>query len=112
MAAIRTAIGNFQDALSGIATFELGTTVITRLLAQSGLSPDAIDGVILGQVLTAGSSLKSLQLAIQAIQCGDTGVVEPARIVDALQKLHELTTYADHRDPKTNLVYLHLSGPI
>jgi len=25
-------------------------------------------------------------------------------------KLHELTTYAGHRDPKTTLVYLHLSG--
>ena len=25
-------------------------------------------------------------------------------------KLHELTTYAGHRDPKTTLIYLHLSG--
>ncbi|MEG3115476.1 MULTISPECIES: site-specific integrase [Salinicola] len=25
-------------------------------------------------------------------------------------KLHELTTYAGHRDPKTTLAYLHLSG--
>ena len=25
-------------------------------------------------------------------------------------KLHELSTYAGHRDPKTTVVYLHLSG--
>lgn len=30
--------------------------------------------------------------------------------VDHYRKLHELTTYAGHRDPKTTLIYLHLSG--
>jgi acetyl-CoA C-acetyltransferase len=78
--------------------------LIAALLERSGLQPEQIDEVILGQVLTAGvgqnparqaaingglphtvpamtinkvcgSGLKSVHLAAQAISCGDAGIV-------------------------------------
>ncbi|MWV12227.1 acetyl-CoA C-acyltransferase [Pseudomonas sp. R-28-1W-6] len=104
VAATRTAIGSFQGALSAIPAVELGATVIRSLLAQSGVSAELIDEVILGQVLTAGagqnparqsvikaglpqsvpaftlnkvcgSGLKAVQLGYQAIACGDAEVI-------------------------------------
>jgi acetyl-CoA C-acetyltransferase len=104
VAATRTAIGSFQGALSTIPATELGAAVIRSLLEQSGVEPSQIDEVILGQVLTAGagqnparqtaikaglpyttpaltlnkvcgSGLKAVQLAVQAIRCGDAELV-------------------------------------
>ena len=104
VAATRTAIGAFQGSLASIPAAELGATVIRRLLEQTGLDPASVDEVILGQVLTAGcgqnparqaalraglphtvpamtlnkvcgSGLKAVQLAAQAIACGDAGIV-------------------------------------
>ena len=100
VAATRTAIGSFQGSLSAIPATELGAAVIRRLLEQTGVDAAQIDEVILGQVLTAGSGqnparqsaikaglphtvpaltlnkvcgsgLKAVQLAVQAIRCGD-----------------------------------------
>ncbi len=104
VAAGRTAIGNFSGSLAGIPATELGAKVISSLLEQSGIESSQIDEVILGQVLTAGtgqnparqtsigaglphsvpamtinkvcgSGLKAVQLAMQAIQCGDADMV-------------------------------------
>ena len=104
VAAVRTAIGNFGGALSQIPAHELGAQVIKALLAQSGLQPEQIDEVIMGQVLTAGSGqnparqaaiaaglpnscpamtinkvcgsgLKAVHLAAQSIRCGDADIV-------------------------------------
>ena len=104
VAATRTAIGTFQGALSAIPATELGAAVIRRLLEETGLDGSQIDEVILGQVLTAGSGqnparqtaikaglphttpaltlnkvcgsgLKAVQLAVQAIRCGDAELV-------------------------------------
>jgi acetyl-CoA C-acetyltransferase len=104
VAATRTAIGSFQGALSAIPATELGAAVIRSLLEQTGIDAAQIDEVILGQVLTAGSGqnparqtaikaglpfttpaltlnkvcgsgLKAVQLAIQAIRCGDAELV-------------------------------------
>ncbi|MDA7088436.1 acetyl-CoA C-acetyltransferase [Pseudomonas sp. SA3-5] len=104
VAATRTAIGSFQGGLSAISAPDLGAAVIRQLLAQAGVQPNAIDEVILGQVLTAGSGqnparqaaikaglppevpamtlnkvcgsgLKAVQLAAQAIRCGDAELV-------------------------------------
>ncbi len=47
----RTAIGSFQGALGGLSATELGATVIRELLRQN---PQAVDAVIMGQVLSAG----------------------------------------------------------
>ncbi|WP_339502108.1 acetyl-CoA C-acetyltransferase [Pseudomonas silesiensis] len=104
VAATRTAIGSFQGSLSAIPATELGAAVIRRLLEQTGVDAAQIDEVILGQVLTAGSGqnparqsaikaglphtvpaltlnkvcgsgLKAVQLAVQAIRCGDAELV-------------------------------------
>ncbi|MGF6436996.1 acetyl-CoA C-acetyltransferase [Kosakonia sp. 1610] len=102
--AVRTPIGCFQGALSRHSAVELGSAVVQALLARSGVQPQDIDEVILGQVLTAGagqnparqsaikgglpntvsaitindvcgSGLKALHLASQAIQCGEADVI-------------------------------------
>ena len=102
--AVRTPIGCFQGALSRHSAVELGSQVIQALVERSGVQPQDIEEVILGQVLTAGagqnparqsalkgglpntvsaitindvcgSGLKALHLASQAIQCGEADVV-------------------------------------
>lgn len=102
--AVRTPIGCFQGALSSFTAVELGSVVVKALVERTGLDPMAVDEVILGQVLTAGtgqnparqsaikgglpntvsaitindvcgSGLKALHLATQAIQCGEADVV-------------------------------------
>jgi acetyl-CoA C-acetyltransferase len=104
VAAGRTAIGKFSGGLGKIAASELGALVIRKLLAQSGIKPEQISEVILGQVLTAGigqngarqaaikaglpdmvpaltinkvcgSGLKATHLAAQAIKAGDAQIV-------------------------------------
>jgi len=102
--AVRTPIGCFQGALSRHSAVELGSLVVKALIERSGVIPQHIDEVILGQVLTAGagqnparqtaikgglpnsvsaitindvcgSGLKALHLATQAIQCGEADIV-------------------------------------
>ena len=104
VAAARTAIGSFNGSLAGISATDLGAIVIRELLKKTNLAPEAIDEVILGQVLTAGmgqnparqtvikaglpqttpaltinkvcgSGLKAVHLAAQAIKCGDANVI-------------------------------------
>lgn len=104
VAAGRTAVGSFNGSLAPLKASDLGTTVIKGLLERSGISAEQIDEVILGQVLTAGcgqnparqasinaglaqeipamtinkvcgSGLKALQLATQAIRCGDAEMI-------------------------------------
>lgn len=104
VAAQRTAVGKFGGALSKIAASDLGAHVIKGLLAKTGIKPEQISEVILGQVLTAGvgqnparqavirsglpdmvpafvvgkvcgSGLKAIHLAAQAIKCGDAQIV-------------------------------------
>ncbi|MGH8594839.1 MAG: acetyl-CoA C-acetyltransferase [Gammaproteobacteria bacterium] len=104
VAAGRTAIGNFSGTLAGIPAHILGAKVIAALLKKTGIKPEHVDEVILGQVLTAGcgqnparqaaieagiphtvpamtinkvcgSGLKSVHLAAQAIKCGDAELV-------------------------------------
>lgn len=52
--AVRTAIGNFQGALSGFPATELGSIVIQEALSRAGLKAAEIDEVIMGNVLQAG----------------------------------------------------------
>jgi acetyl-CoA C-acetyltransferase len=102
--ALRTAIGKFGGTLAKTPAPELGATVIRALLERTGVAPEAISEVILGQVLTAGSGqnparqasiraglphavpamtinkvcgsgLKAVMLAAQAIRCGDADIV-------------------------------------
>ena len=104
VAAARTAVGKFGGSLAKIAAADLGAHVIKGLLARTGIDPNLISEVIMGQVLTAGvgqnpgrqalikaglpntipgytinkvcgSGLKATHLAAQAIKCGDAGII-------------------------------------
>jgi acetyl-CoA C-acetyltransferase len=104
VAAGRTAVGNFNGSLASVTASDLGATVIKGLLEKSGIQGNQVDEVILGQVLTAGcgqnparqatinaglpvevsamtinkvcgSGLKAIQLATQAIRCGDADII-------------------------------------
>ena len=72
VAATRTAIGSFQGALSNISAPELGAAVIRQVLAQTGVQPGAIDEVILGQVLAAGSGQNPARQAALGAGLPDT----------------------------------------
>src|SRR6202022_2065594 len=55
VSAARTGVGEFGGALAKIAAPELGATVIRAVLERSGVKPEQVSEVIMGQVLTAGS---------------------------------------------------------
>ncbi|WP_220806209.1 acetyl-CoA C-acetyltransferase [Noviherbaspirillum aridicola] len=104
VAAGRTAVGKFGGTLAKVAASDLGAHVIKHLVSKSGISPEMVSEVIMGQVLTAGvgqnparqaviraglpdmvpgmtinkvcgSGLKATHLAAQAIKCGDADIV-------------------------------------
>lgn len=104
VAAKRTAIGGFSGSLSTLSAVEIGTVAVKAVLAESGVSPNDVDEVILGQVLTAGvgqnparqtaiksgipadktamtinqvcgSGLRSVALGFQSIVTGDASIV-------------------------------------
>jgi len=52
--ALRTPIGSFGGSLSGFTAPELGATVIQALLKQTGVAPEQVGEVIMGNVLQAG----------------------------------------------------------
>src|SRR5262249_12343434 len=50
----RTPMGAFQGELSTVSAPKLGAVAIKSALAQAGVRPDAVDEVLLGNVLSAG----------------------------------------------------------
>jgi acetyl-CoA C-acetyltransferase len=103
-AAKRTAVGSFLGSFAATPAHELGRVAIQAALEQSGVSPDEVSEVILGQVLTAaqgqnparqasmaagvpkevpawginqvcGSGLRAVAVAAQSIIAGDARVV-------------------------------------
>jgi acetyl-CoA C-acetyltransferase len=104
VSAARTAVGKFGGTLAKTPATELGAAVIKAVAERSGLSPDLIGEVIMGQVLAAGvgqnparqtvvkagfphgipgltinavcgSGLKAVMLAAQAVATGDSEIV-------------------------------------
>lgn len=104
VAAARTPIGAFNGALSSLSAVQLGTQLLSGILAKQPILKDHIEEVILGQVLAAGcgqnparqtailaglpnhvsamtinkvcgSGLKAVQLAAQAVLNGDAKMV-------------------------------------
>lgn len=55
VAALRTPTGSFNGAFSSVPAHYLGETVIRALLEETGVAPEDITEVILGQILTAGA---------------------------------------------------------
>ncbi len=104
LSAVRVPTGRFLGALAGIPAPRLGALVVAEAVRRAGLTPDRIDEVILGNVVSAGlgqnparqaaigggipesvpaltinkvcgSGLKAVVLAAQAIKCNDAEVV-------------------------------------
>ncbi len=102
--ACRTPIAKFQGSLAGFRAPDLGALAVAEALRRAGVPADAVDEVILGNVLQAGlgqnparqaarkagipdrvgaftvnkvcgSGLKSVMLAAQAIRAGDAEVI-------------------------------------
>jgi acetyl-CoA C-acetyltransferase len=66
-AAARTPQGRLNGQLSSVPAVKLGSAAIAGALAQGGIDPDAVDAVIVGQVLTAGAGQNpARQAAISA----------------------------------------------
>jgi acetyl-CoA C-acetyltransferase len=103
-AAKRTPVGSFLGSFAATPAHELGRIAIEAALAQSGIAPEEVSEVILGQVLTAaqgqnparqasmaagipkevpawglnqvcGSGLRAVAVAAQSIIAGDARVV-------------------------------------
>jgi len=102
--AVRTPLGSFGGTLSETGATDLGAHVIKEVVKRAGVDTAHIDECIMGMVLpcgygqnpakqaaikaelpqeveaitvnkVCGSSLKSVMLAAQAIQCGDADVI-------------------------------------
>jgi acetyl-CoA C-acetyltransferase len=104
IAATRTPIGRFLGGLSSLSAPELGAIAIREAVRRAGIAPDAVQEVIMGQVIqggsgqaparqaalkagipatvsavtinkVCGSGLKAVMLAAQSIKAGDKQVV-------------------------------------
>ncbi len=100
----RTAIGSFGGSLKDVPAVKLGTIVVKEALNRGNISPDTVDEVMFGCILTAGlgqnvarqvgigagipyevpaytvgmvcgSGMKSVIEAARAIACGDADIV-------------------------------------
>ena len=47
---VRTAVGSFGGSLKDISAQDLGALVIKEAVTRAGISPEAVDEVIIGQV--------------------------------------------------------------
>ena len=54
---LRTAIGTFGGSLKDVPATELGATVGREVVNQSGVSPEDVDQVIVGNILSAGQGM-------------------------------------------------------
>jgi len=104
LSASRTPIGSFGGALSSVHAPKLGATAIQGALTKSGIDPDSVDEVLMGNVVSANlgqaparqaaiyaglpvsvicttvnkvcaSGMKATALGAQAIQLGDAEIV-------------------------------------
>jgi acetyl-CoA C-acetyltransferase len=65
--AVRTAIGRFQGTLSNVPAPELGAVVIREAVRRTGIDPQRIDEVLMGNVIQAGQGqAPARQAAIKA----------------------------------------------
>jgi len=104
IAAVRTAIGKFQGALSPFSAVELGAAVVREAVRRAGIEPSQVDEIIMGNAVSAGlgqnparqaglkggldprvaaltinkvcgSGLKAVALAAQAVQTANAEIV-------------------------------------
>jgi acetyl-CoA C-acetyltransferase len=116
----RTPVGSFNGAFANISAHELGQTAIKAALEQAGVSPNEVNEVVLGQILSAGegqgparqaavgagipveataysinqicgSGLRAVAIAAQGIAAGDADI-----IVAGGQESMSLAPHAQH----------------
>lgn len=104
IAGCRTPIGKFLGGLASLPATKLGAVAVAEAVRRAGIQPDAVDEVIMGNILSAGlgqaparqaalgaglpptvgaltinkmcgSGLKAVMLASQAVRCGDASCV-------------------------------------
>src|SRR5436305_5647414 len=104
ISACRTPVGKFQGSLSDFSAPQLGAIAVREAVKRSGVDPTQVDECIMGNVITAGlgqnparqaaifgglspatgamtinkvcgSGLKSVALAAQAVQTGNSSIV-------------------------------------
>ncbi len=104
VSAARTPVGSFMGALSGVPATKLGSIAIKAAIQRAGISPEQVEEVIMGNVLTAatgqsparqallgaglpqsvgaltlgkvcGSGLKAVMVADQMIRAGDREII-------------------------------------
>ena len=104
LSAVRTPIGKFQGALKHLTATQLGSLIVRAAVERAGVSPEQVDEVIMGNVISAGlgqnparqaalgggltpevaaltinkvcgSGLKAVGLAAQGILAGDSEIV-------------------------------------
>ncbi len=104
LGAVRTPIGRFRGTLASVPATRLGALVVSEVLERTGVKPDNVDEVLMGNVVGAslgqnparqalihagvpdtvpattinkvcGSGLKAAMLASQAIKCGDADLI-------------------------------------
>ncbi|TDX66472.1 acetyl-CoA C-acetyltransferase [Methylosinus sp. sav-2] len=76
---VRTAIGAFGGALKEVSATTLGSTVVAETLRRSGLDPNRVGGVVMGNVIQAGNRMNP---ARQAAIGGGLPVSVPAMTVN------------------------------
>ena len=104
VSAVRTPIGSFGGALSGISAPKLGATAISAAIKKAGIQPKDVEEVLMGNVLQAGigqaparqaaiyagisenvpcttinkvcsSGMKAIMMASQSIKAGDVDII-------------------------------------
>jgi acetyl-CoA C-acetyltransferase len=123
LSAVRTPMGSFMGAFSGVSATQLGATAITGALKKAQLDPALVDEVFMGNVLQAGvgqaparqaamaaglgknvpcttinkvcaSGMKSIMLGAQSILAGDNHVV----VVGGMENMSQTPHYLDARN--------------
>ncbi|HIP36437.1 MAG TPA: acetyl-CoA C-acyltransferase [Crocinitomix sp.] len=122
VSAVRTPIGSFLGGLSSVSATKLGATAIKGALEKSGLKPEAIDEVFMGNVLQANlgqaparqaaifaglsydvpcttinkvcaSGMKAISLGAQTIKAGDNDIV----VVGGMENMSSVPHYYNAR---------------
>ena len=70
LSAVRTPMGSFMGAFSGVSATQLGATAITGALQKAQLDPALVDEVFMGNVLQAGVGQAPARQAAMAAGLG------------------------------------------
>ena len=121
VSAVRTPIGSFGGALSGVSAPKLGATAISAAIKKAGILPKDVEEVLMGNVLQAGigqaparqasiyagisenvpcttinkvcsSGMKAIMMAAQSIKSGDTDIL----IAGGMENMSAVPHYLKH----------------